>query len=1307
MVGPTGSNDTESAHIGITVNTCGKRINCMIDDGSQVTVISNSFYQSIPQNKRPVARPISTKLITADGSPLKQYGEVDLSFKIGRTVFTERAIITDTTNDMMIGLDFLRQNHRCAISYYNNTLEIDGKTFRTETVGSARTAVCKVTLVEGDIIPPRTEVIVQGKVHHKGDIPTQGMLESAWKSNAMHGLWAGRAIVNLENNQVPIVYRNPTEEPVQVRKGQVAGLYHPGVNILAEIPKTEVCATHTEGPPSDEINPPKETQPSNADELPEHMQNMWEQGSKYLTPEQSLELKNVLLKYEHLFVGPNTKPSVTDKVEHKIDTGDHPPIKQRARRLPIHKRPEAEKEIDNMLQDEVIRPSESPWASPIVLVTKKDGTIRFCIDFRKINDITKKDNFPLPRTDECIDTLAGSKWFCSFDLNKAYWQVPIAEEDKPKTAFADRSGLYEFNVMPMGLCNSAPTFERLMNTVLVGLQWYECLVFLDDILVFGSTFGQALERMVHLFERLDDAQLQMKPKKCMLFQPEIVFLGHVVSENGVKPDPSKTEAIRNWPTPKNAKEALGFVQLCAYYRRFVKDFAAKAKPLYQVDKKNFQWTEACERSFQTLKDELCSEQLLAYPDLNQEFILDTDASQWAVGATLSQVIDGKERPVAFGSRVLSQTERRYSTTKRELLAVKHFLKHYHHYLWGSKQFKIRVDHKPLLGLLHKEDATADAAMLRWRDFINSYDGKNIMYREGKKHGNADSLSRIPETEPEKVELPDVEISALSAPGIQDNAGAQSAKIQRSSDATRKQRRAPGNVSPNSDTGTFQTRTAADLSKAQHEDPDIGPIMEQWKKSHTEPKWENISAKSRATKEIWSQWDQLEERDGVLYRRFVDTVTGKDRLQLIVPKSEREQMLKQHHNVRTGGHLGINKTLARMRQKNYWPGMRRDVQNWIKGCNTCAKCKKPPKRPKAELNQYVVGSPMERVAIDLLKLPETLKGNKYCLVTSCYFTKWVAAFPIPDKEAETVATTLFERYFSYLGMPQELHSDQGKEFEARLFQELCELLDVTKTRTTANNPKSDGLVERFNRTLCNMIRSFTEEYPDSWDDYLPQLMMGYRSTIQESTGMTPNYLMFGREHNLPVDVMYGLPPGEKPVETTAWARELRHRFDIAYEHVRKNIEASQVRQKKLYDQRSWGNEYNQGDLVWLSPLSRGKLDPFFQGPYIVLDKLSRARYVIQLNLKGDRKVVHYDRLFPYKAATIPIWIQDVQNGTPDQQNVQPNPPGTVSSPARSVSSEEEEEEESEEEGQAPALPTHTRSGRVSNRPRWMLQYHCGT
>ena len=301
---------------------------------------------------------------------------------------------------------------------------------------------------------------------------------------------------------------------------------------------------------------------------------------------------------------------------------------------------------------------------------------------------------------------------------------------------------------------------------------------------------------------------------------------------------------------------------------------------------------------------------------------------------------------------------------------------------------------------------------------------------------------------------------------------------------------------------------------------------------------------------------------------------------MLPKSERRKALLDLHSAPTAGHLGINKTLDRVRQRFYWVGMKADVRSFIRECPTCAKFKPPPKRSRAPLQQRKAGSPMERIALDILgPLPTTDNGNKYVLVVADYYTKYVEAYAVPDEKAETVAQKLVDEFISRYGVPQEVHSDQGRNFESRLFQEVCRHLGIRKTRTTPWNPKSDGMVERFNRTLISMLSTLLDpkKHQRDWDRLLPYVTSAYRSTTHETTKETPNMMMFGREVRLPIDVCYTKP--EEPSETD-YAQQLRDRLETVYQRVAEQTKSSLQRQKRNYDKKMAGTSYTEGKYVWL-------------------------------------------------------------------------------------------------------------------------------
>ena len=386
--------------------------------------------------------------------------------------------------------------------------------------------------------------------------------------------------------------------------------------------------------------------------------------------------------------------------------------------------------------------------------------------------------------------------------------------------------------------------------------------------------------------------------------------------------------------------------------------------------------------------------------------------------------------------------------------------------------------------------------------------------------------------------------------------------------------------------------------------------------------------------LWAQYEHLVIRDGVLFRQWED-VPGKGcnkHLQLVVPRSSIGSVLQQLHSSPSGGHLGIFKTLEKVRSRFYWPGQRHDIEDWCRACELCAARKSPPRSNRAPMQQVLAGGPFQRVAMDILgPLPLTDRGNKYILVLGDYFTKWVESFPIPNMEAKTIANMFVGHFVSRFGAPDVLHTDQGRNFESALFKEVCLLLGVHKTRTTPYHPQSDGLVERFNRTLLDLLSIAAREDEQNWDLCIPTVMLAYRTSVQESTGCTPYFLLFGREARLPVDVMFGLPPSVTPQPVHQYSKDLRVRLNIAYERVRERLGWRQCRQKMIYDRRRTGRPYGVGEWVWLHcpAVPRGKsakLHSYWQGPYKVVKVFSNVLYLIQhRNSTRKKVVVHFDRL----------------------------------------------------------------------------------
>jgi transposase InsO family protein len=454
-------------------------------------------------------------------------------------------------------------------------------------------------------------------------------------------------------------------------------------------------------------------------------------------------LEPVIRRYRHLFYGLGSKDlGVTSQVQHGIETGDATPVKRSPYRTPHALKGVVEEHIDDMLQKGIIVPSMSPWSSSIVLVRKKSktGTVnyRFCVDYRALNSVTKPDAYPLPNITETLDSLGKSKIFSVLDMASGYFQIAIKPEDREKTAFSCHRGHFEFSKMAFGLNNAPATYQRCIDVVLMGLKGIDCLVYLDDIICFSATMEEHAEKLQHIFERLEKANFKIQPEKCVFATDTVEYLGHICTPDGIRPDPKKVKAVNEYPVPKTVKEIRSFLGLVGYYRRHIKDFAEMAKPLTILTKKEvpFVWTDEQQKAFVCLRQKLSTEPLLIYPDFSQPFIVACDASTKAVGAVLSQMRDGAERPVAYCSRQLNNAESKYSTTELELLAFLFATKQFRVYLFGHT-FKVYTDHRALKWLLNLQDPSS--RLTRWAVKLSEYDFI-IEHRAGTQMKHADALS---------------------------------------------------------------------------------------------------------------------------------------------------------------------------------------------------------------------------------------------------------------------------------------------------------------------------------------------------------------------------------------------------------------------------------------------------------------------------------------------------------------------------------------------------------------------------------------
>lgn len=482
----------------------------------------------------------------------------------------------------------------------------------------------------------------------------------------------------------------------------------------------------------------------------------------------------------------------------------------------------------------------------------------------------------------------------------------------------------------------------------------------------------------------------------------------------------------------------------------------------------------------------------------------------------------------------------------------------------------------------------------------------IKHRKGSSHGNADALSRRP-----------CPLDCRYCGRLEERAQAEEVRT----------------IQVATDNGW----TPEELAAAQRADEDLSCVID-WKEAGQRPSWQDVSKLSPATKNYWAQWDSLHLENGLLKRKWESANGSKYVMQIVVPKSRTTDVLQEMHGGPTGGHMGMNKTLDRIRSKFYWVHARSDVENWCRNCTVCAAVKGPRRRLRGPMQVYNVGAPFERIAVDIAgPYPESRKGNRYMLVVADYFSRWPEVYPIPNQEAQTVAEEIVTNWISRYGVPLELHSDQGRNFESQLFRELCRLLGINKTRTTPLHPQSDGMVERFNQTVIKHLAKVVEENQQDWDQQIPLFLMAYRNTAHTTTAETPSKVLFGSTMRTPADVKYGTPPAT-PQSVTTYIEELRQRLDRVHREVRTTTGKNTDKTKTRYDVKGSSTGFRDDELVWLyNPRRRKgrcpKLQRNWDGPYKIIKKINDVVYRIQEHGKprAKLKVVNLERLAPYTSS----------------------------------------------------------------------------
>ena len=722
-------------------------------------------------------------------------------------------------------------------------------------------------------------------------------------------------------------------------------------------------------------------------------------------------LKKLLVRYKDIFSISQYDLGLTSLGYHDICTGNASPVFSKPYRQPHAQKKITEDLVNEMLSNGIIEEARSPWSSPFILVDKKDGTKRFVIDFRRLNDITIKDKFPMPNIDELIDKLSQSRCFSILDLSSGFWQVPLSEDSKQKTAFCALDQQFQFRVMPFGLSNAPATFQRLMQKAVKELP---TTPYIDDLIVPTESIDDQITLLENFFDRLRSANFKLKPSKCFFMTPAVKYLGFIIRNGELHPDPEKLEAIRSFSLPQSTKDLQRFLGLCNFFSRFIPNFAEIAAPLTSIQNspaKNFKkvWTQGSlqfESTFRKLQAALTSPEVLILPNFEKPFYLDVDASDVAIGGVLYQ----ENGPVAYFSNKLLPAQRNYSTTDKEFLALYSSIMRFRPYLLGL-HFVVFSDHKPFSSLVTGKPH--NARQTRWQLTLQEFDFE-IKYKSGKNNVAADALSRSFSNDDND------DFCAVAVPS---------------------------------------TSLTDRIIEMQGKCSDIQSCVRFIENDEYLNLRSDLANSVRKCKD--KGLDTFTCKHGLLYHT--------DRL--VIPSSLIKEVILVYHK---SGHFSGNKTQSSILERFWHPKLRKLISEVINNCD-CTSKKSYGHNPMP--SHFPPTQPFEVVSLDIVSLPVS-RGHRYLLTMIDIATRWLVAVPLTNVSADSVASAFLRKWIHIFGPPAVIHTDQGTQFTGSLTQALLQKFNITPSYSSIYHPNGNSTIERSHRTLKDRLRVSSGQWYDN-------------------------------------------------------------------------------------------------------------------------------------------------------------------------------------------------------------------------------------
>ena len=856
--------------------------------------------------------------------------------------------------------------------------------------------------------------------------------------------------------------------------------------------------------------------------------------------------------------------------------------------------------IDEHLRAGFIRSTTSPHGAPVLFIKKKDGGLRLCIDFRGLNKISKKDRYPLPFISDLLTTAGKARIYTTIDLRHAYHLVRIAEGDEWKTAFRTRYGSFEWLVMPFGLTNAPAAFQRFMNDIFSDLLDVHVIIYLDDILIYSDDPAQHTEHVCEVLRRLRKHGLYARPDKCRFSSDTVEYLGFILTKEGLKMDPSKVQTIQDWPEPRKVKDIQSFLGFANFYRRFISDYSDIVVPLTRLTRKGTVWnfSDSARKAFEALKSAFTSAPILTHWIPDKPIIVETDASDYALGAILSiQTDSGEIHPVAFHSRTFSAPELNYDTHDKELLAIFEAFRVWRHYLEGSgTPIDVVTDHKNLEYFSTTKVLTRRQA--RWSEYLAQFN-LTIRFRPGKLGTKPDSLTRRWDVYPKG--------------GNSDYAA----------------------VNPNNFRPVFtQEQMSASLRATDLMEPVLRAtvIMDQEQLNSdilsALPDDPLFIAHNKEPQPRWSVTpDGFLRHDNLIY--IPDT------------NDLRLRVLRYKHDHILSGHPGQTKTVDLIRRDYTWPGLREFVKKYVKSCTTCMRAKPQRHKPYGLLKQLPIPErPWNSISMDFIETLPTSSGYDAILVIVDRLSKQGIFIPTTIHcTSEDLALIFIMHVFSKHGVPEHVTSDRGPEFVSRFFRSLGKALDMKLHFTSGYHPEGDGQTERTNQTLEQYLRIFCNYQQDNWYTLLPLAEFAYNNTPSATTGISPFFANKGYHPNLTVHPERDL--------ASSRAKDLVVDLDELHQELKATIAEAQLRYQGPADaKRMPAPQFIIGQQAFVkakffrTTRPSHKLSDKYLGPFEILAKAGSHSYTLRLpdTFRGVHPVFHVSMLEPATPNEIPNRVQ---------------------------------------------------------------------